>query len=195
LQAFTSGSDPDEAPRIFLETAQGITQNDPFRGISNMFDRKAALTSDAENAQIGAWLCLIGAAVAGTVFYVTNSSTKGGIKVEQVAENNTTDDYRQSAVGLGATLRTKSDSIISKAAQMVLPKSTAPTKAAVENPGTGNAAKPQFSEQAKARLIGGAIMLIGIGIISGVFGTASLFWGWGVCLLGAGLISRRKLKL
>ena len=84
LQAFTSGSDPDEAPRLFLETAQGISQDDPLRGISGLFERKAALTQDAESAQIGAWLCLIGAAVAEVVFYLSSSSTKSGRKLENI---------------------------------------------------------------------------------------------------------------
>lgn len=69
LDAFTNGSDPNEGPRVLMDTLQGMGQDDPLRGISGLFERKRELTEEVENARLGAWLCLIGAAVACGVFW------------------------------------------------------------------------------------------------------------------------------
>jgi len=159
LQAFTSGSDPDEAPRMFLETAQGITQNDPWRGISNMFDRKAALTSDAEGAQLGAWLCMIGAAVAGVVFYRTNSSTK----IVSLSSSQLGKLFK-------STIAPSSESR----------KSNPGAPASLSAPST-----PQLSPRAKNALIGIVLIPIGIGIFCA--SSDSGFAKWiGVCMIGVG---------
>lgn len=76
LEAFTTGADDDEAPRLFLETLRGISQDDPLRGISGLFERKATLTEDAETSRNCAWLCLIGAAAAGTFSYAAGRASR-----------------------------------------------------------------------------------------------------------------------
>jgi len=68
LDTFEKGSDESSGAQMILDTIQGINQNDPLRGIQGLFDRHQALKDDADNFQLGAWVFLIGASVAGGVF-------------------------------------------------------------------------------------------------------------------------------
>ena len=68
LDAFETGTDPSVAPRVLLETAQGVNQGDPLRGIQGMVDQHDSLKSEYEEFRVGAQLAAIGAAVAGCVF-------------------------------------------------------------------------------------------------------------------------------
>lgn len=63
------GSDMDTA-EMFVDTMRGMSQNDPLRGVSGLMEKAHSLQDDYEGFQVGAWLCVIGAAVAGGVCVV-----------------------------------------------------------------------------------------------------------------------------
>jgi len=68
LERFQSGSDPYTGVEMMVETFRGANEGDPLRGISGLLDKSQSLNEDLENSQVGAWLCLIGAAISGVVF-------------------------------------------------------------------------------------------------------------------------------
>lgn len=67
LARFQDGSDPQDAMNMFVETARGASQNDPLRGVAGLMDKAHSLQDDYEGFQVGAWLCVVGTAVAGGV--------------------------------------------------------------------------------------------------------------------------------
>ena len=61
------GSDMDTA-EMFVDTMRGMSQNDPLRGVSGLMEKAHSLQDDYEGFQVGAWLCVVGTAVASVVF-------------------------------------------------------------------------------------------------------------------------------
>ena len=59
---------PEAGVDMLVDTARGINQGDPLRGLSDLLGTAHSLQADYEDSQLYAWLCLIGTAVAGSVF-------------------------------------------------------------------------------------------------------------------------------
>ena len=74
LARLQSGNDPTDSAQMFVDTFQGASQGDPLRGVSGMLDQVRSLKEDHDSCQLGAWLCLIGTVVAGSVSRVSGPS-------------------------------------------------------------------------------------------------------------------------
>ena len=68
LTKFQRGDSAIDTANMFVDTFRGASQGDPMRGVSGMLDKAQSLQDDYESSRLGAWLCLIGTAVAGGVY-------------------------------------------------------------------------------------------------------------------------------
>ena len=65
LASFRRGDNAMDGMEMLVDTARGANEGDPLRGVAGLMDKAHSLQDDYESSQLGAWLCLVGTAVAG----------------------------------------------------------------------------------------------------------------------------------
>ena len=68
LTKFQRGDSAIDTANMFVDTFRGASEGDPMRGVSGMLDKAQSLQDEYESSRLGAWLCLIGTAVAAGVY-------------------------------------------------------------------------------------------------------------------------------
>ncbi len=67
LASFQHGDNAMDGMDMLVDTARGMNEGDPLRGVAGLMDKAHSLQDDYEGFRTGAWLCVVGAAVAGGV--------------------------------------------------------------------------------------------------------------------------------